>query len=242
MSAKRSSDPSSRASRRRLVVRGVAAAVLLFAAGVTPLSVSSSQAQSAAEAKDVHGASTGDTLHGQRIFADQGCGRCHGSQGEGLAATGSDAPMPPLRATTLSLPSFVQLVRVPRSRMPPYTPQQVSDSDLADVYVFLHSAAATATPQPSTVANAGDGQRLFARYGCAECHLSRGQGSRVTGARVGPPAIPLSAFITYVRRPTGEMPPYTQKVVSDTELADMYAFLQTAPQPPSWKSIPLLNP
>ena len=37
------------------------------------------------------------------------------------------------------------------------------------------------------------------------------------------------------------MPPYTSKVVSDSELADIYAFLQSLPQPPAAKSIPLLN-
>jgi ubiquinol-cytochrome c reductase cytochrome c subunit len=49
------------------------------------------------------------------------------------------------------------------------------------------------------------------------------------------------AFSKYVRQPTGEMPPYTAKVVSDQELADLYAFLQSIPAPPSAKSIPLLN-
>jgi hypothetical protein len=37
------------------------------------------------------------------------------------------------------------------------------------------------------------------------------------------------------------MPPYTAKVVSDQELADMYAFLQSLPHPPSVESIPLLK-
>jgi len=37
------------------------------------------------------------------------------------------------------------------------------------------------------------------------------------------------------------MPPYTVKVVSDKELADIYAFLQSISQPPAVKSIPLLN-
>jgi hypothetical protein len=37
------------------------------------------------------------------------------------------------------------------------------------------------------------------------------------------------------------MPPYTQKVVSDAELVDIYAFLQSLPQPTDPKNIPLLN-
>jgi hypothetical protein len=39
----------------------------------------------------------------------------------------------------------------------------------------------------------------------------------------------------------GEMPPYTAKVVSDQDLADIYAFLQSLPRPPDPKSIRLLN-
>jgi hypothetical protein len=42
-----------------------------------------------------------------------------------------------------------------------------------------------------------------------------------------------------VRKPTGEMPPYTAKVVSDQELADIYAFLKSRPHPPAAKELPL---
>jgi mono/diheme cytochrome c family protein len=45
----------------------------------------------------------------------------------------------------------------------------------------------------------------------------------------------------YVRKPTGGMPPYTAKVMSDQELADIYAFLQSRPHPPSAKNIPILK-
>jgi hypothetical protein len=37
------------------------------------------------------------------------------------------------------------------------------------------------------------------------------------------------------------MPPYTAKAVSDQDVVDIYAFLQTIPAPPPAKSIPLLN-
>jgi len=95
--------------------------------------------------------------------------------------------------------------------------------------------------QATVAADATKGQRLFGQYGCSECHLSKGQGARTTGARLGPPQIPQLAFVNYVREPTGDMPPYTRKTVSDEELADMYAFLQSVPPTPSWKTIPLLN-
>jgi len=37
------------------------------------------------------------------------------------------------------------------------------------------------------------------------------------------------------------MPPYTAKVVSDAELADIRAYLASIPEPQSSKNIPLLN-
>jgi hypothetical protein len=37
------------------------------------------------------------------------------------------------------------------------------------------------------------------------------------------------------------MPPFTEKVVSDAELADIYAFLQSRPRPKPVSEIPLLN-
>jgi mono/diheme cytochrome c family protein len=37
------------------------------------------------------------------------------------------------------------------------------------------------------------------------------------------------------------MPPYTAKVVSDTDMADIYAYVQTRTTPPAVQSIPLLR-
>jgi ubiquinol-cytochrome c reductase cytochrome c subunit len=51
----------------------------------------------------------------------------------------------------------------------------------------------------------------------------------------------FAAFSKYVRQPTNQMPPYTTKVVTDAELADIYAFLQSLPQPPAVDGIPLLK-
>jgi hypothetical protein len=37
------------------------------------------------------------------------------------------------------------------------------------------------------------------------------------------------------------MVPYTAKILTDQELADIYAFLLTIPAPPAVNTIPLLN-
>ncbi len=89
--------------------------------------------------------------------------------------------------------------------------------------------------------NPESGRRLYVSYGCYECHGFEGQGGGSAGPRIGPDPIPLSALIAYVREPAREMPPYTDKVVSDKELSDIYAFLKSRPNPPTASSNPLLH-
>jgi mono/diheme cytochrome c family protein len=37
------------------------------------------------------------------------------------------------------------------------------------------------------------------------------------------------------------MPPYMEAILSNEDLADIYAYLQTIPKPADYKSTPLLN-
>jgi hypothetical protein len=53
--------------------------------------------------------------------------------------------------------------------------------------------------------------------------------------------LPYAGFARYVRRPTNQMPPYTEKVLPDADLASMHAFLASRPAPPAAQSIPLLK-
>lgn len=192
-------------------------------------------AQSGAAAK-------GNPQSGKTAYENLGCNRCHGSQGEGLPGSGQNPGIPRLASTSLPLTDFLRQVRKPKGLMPPFSSKQASDADVADIYAYMQSmkpmeAAAAATPGNTT-----NGERLFQSDGCYECHGLRGQGSSSTGAtRLGPPRIPLSAFIAYVREPSGEMPPYAAKAVSDKDLEEIYNFLRSIPPPPPSKSIPLLN-
>jgi len=87
--------------------------------------------------------------------------------------------------------------------------------------------------------NADSGKRVFLKDGCYECHGTVGQGG--VGPRLTPPAIALPTLTAIVRKGVGGMPPYSAKVLSDAELADIHAYLETIPAPPPTKSIPLLN-
>ncbi len=89
--------------------------------------------------------------------------------------------------------------------------------------------------------NAENGKRLFTAAGCYECHDRQGQGGTGTGPRLAPNPIAFAAFVHQCRQPADQMPPYTSKVLSDAELQDIYAFLQSIPKPPPASSIPLLQ-
>jgi mono/diheme cytochrome c family protein len=182
---------------------------------------------------------------GQAMYAKAGCETCHGANGQGTAAG------PRIAGTTRQLPAFVAYVRKPTGTMPPQGAQVVSDRALADIFAFLRSAPSTLAgrvlPDPANqnasapAGRAEAGAALYAKIGCYQCHSNQAQGGQA-GPRLGPDPIPFARFSQYVRNPTGDMPPYTEKVLSNPELADIYAFVQTRPRPPAVNSIPQLAP
>jgi ubiquinol-cytochrome c reductase cytochrome c subunit len=87
--------------------------------------------------------------------------------------------------------------------------------------------------------NADNGKRVFLKDGCYECHGTVAQGG--TGPRLTPPAIALPTLTAVARKGVGGMPPYSAKVLSDAELSDIHAYLESIPAPPPAKSIALLN-
>src|SRR5215472_6075650 len=97
---------------------------------------------------------------------------------------------------------------------------------VAAIACVLHAQ----TQAPS--GNAQKGKQLFQNYGCYQCHGREAQGGAGTGPRLAPKPIPYAALSKYVRQPTGQMPPYTRRVVSDEDLTDIYAFLTGQPDPP----------
>ncbi|PWU05028.1 MAG: hypothetical protein C5B51_15810 [Terriglobia bacterium] len=88
--------------------------------------------------------------------------------------------------------------------------------------------------------NAENGKRLFLRDGCWQCHGYAGQGGR-DGARIAATALNAQGLIRYVRRPAGAMPAFSEKVATDQELTDIWAYLKSMAAPKPAKDIPLLN-
>jgi mono/diheme cytochrome c family protein len=102
------------------------------------------------------------------------------------------------------------------------------------------SLVALAQSQSVPSGNADNGKRLFLSKGCWECHGFAGQGGR-DGARIGATSLTVQGVIRYVRRPTGAMPAFTDKVITDQELTDIYAYLKSLPPVKAAKDVPLLN-
>jgi mono/diheme cytochrome c family protein len=111
--------------------------------------------------------------------------------------------------------------------------------------VLFAVMAITALAQTKTadtkVGDDANGKRLFERNGCYQCHGYWGQGGNA-GARLAQTRLPFAAFSAFVRNPpSGSMPPFRAKVMSDQELADVYAYIKSIPEPKPAKDIPLLN-
>ena len=94
------------------------------------------------------------------------------------------------------------------------------------------AASSAVQNPPSPVGHADHGKAIYAAYGCYECHNYAANGG-AAGPRLAPRPLAFEQFSKYVRKPSGEMPPYTRKVVSDADLADIYAYLLTIPAPPA---------
>jgi len=94
--------------------------------------------------------------------------------------------------------------------------------------------------QEPVAGNASNGKQLFEKDGCYECHGYAAQGGR-DGARLAATAMNAQSFSRYVRRPSGAMPAFTVKVLSDQELLDIYAYVKGLPAATPATDIPLLN-
>jgi mono/diheme cytochrome c family protein len=173
----------------------------------------------------------GDPAAGRTAYAQSGCSVCHGAEGGGTTAG------PSLTQAALTSDAFVAFVRRPVRSMPAYPADVISDRVLADMFAYLAQAAAAALP----AGQATRGAELFVATGCFQCHANQAQGG-MHGPRIGPDPISWPRFAWYVRHPSATMPPYTEEVLPDAALRDVYAFLEALPQPPDPSRIPLLAP
>lgn len=96
----------------------------------------------------------------------------------------------------------------------------------------------------SSALAAGDaerGKQLMGQIGCWQCHGYEGQGG-AAGPRIANTQLPEDGLIAFVHSTNSAMPPFSEKIVSDQQLSDIYAYLQSRPKPADPKTIPLLQP
>src|SRR5438105_11623998 len=110
------------------------------------------------------------------------------------------------------------------------------------IVLYLAAFSIIAAPQNGAApsGNVANGKVLFTKIGCFQCHGYAGQGGRA-GARIVPTDLKVQDLIRYVRRPPGDMPAYTAKIVSDQELTDIYAYIKSFPPPKAVNDIRLLS-
>ncbi len=107
------------------------------------------------------------------------------------------------------------------------------------VFALLLMPALVLAAEPA--GNAAKGKEIYTKVGCWQCHGREAQGGGYVGPRLAPDPIPLEGIAAYIRHPAGDMPPYTTKVLSESELRDIYAFLKSVPPPRPAASIAILK-
>ena len=111
------------------------------------------------------------------------------------------------------------------------------------VALAVFAASLFASSAALAAGDATKGKAAFIKNGCWQCHAFAGEGSILSsgGKVIARTELPLDAFKSFVRTTNRGMPPFSVKLVSDADLDDIYAYLQSLPKPADPKSIKLLD-
>ncbi|MEQ1579344.1 MAG: cytochrome c [Steroidobacteraceae bacterium] len=111
---------------------------------------------------------------------------------------------------------------------------------LASLLLVVSLGAGAQSPGPAAPAgNAVRGKVSFFKVGCYQCHGGEAQGSPYsTAPRLGPAALPFAAFSLFTRKPRLQMPPYSPEILSDADLADIYAYVTSRAAPVALDKLP----
>jgi len=114
---------------------------------------------------------------------------------------------------------------------------------LTAVVLTISGSALTARAQDAPPGDAAAGRGLYLKTGCFYCHGRAGQGGAYNREAPAPAktAMPFVGFKFQLRSPGGDMPAYVEAVMSDKDVADIYAFLQSLPARRDAKDIAILN-
>jgi mono/diheme cytochrome c family protein len=105
------------------------------------------------------------------------------------------------------------------------------------------AALAVAQAQDAPRGDAASGKRLYLADGCFTCHGRSGQGGayNTPAPILAHTAMPFDGFKGQVRNPINDMPAYPAAILSDKDIADIYAFVESLSGPRAPKDFPILN-
>jgi mono/diheme cytochrome c family protein len=111
------------------------------------------------------------------------------------------------------------------------------------IAALLVALGTPAWAQEVSKGDAANGKKVYLADGCYQCHGRVGQGGLMTGPApvLAQTKMPYGAFQRQLRSPINDMPPYPQNLLSEKEVADIYAYLQSLPGRRPVKDIPMLN-
>jgi mono/diheme cytochrome c family protein len=103
-------------------------------------------------------------------------------------------------------------------------------------------AAATAGAQDAPPGDVTKGKQVYLSDHCFTCHGRAGQGGALNGPapRLAKTIVPFDGFKGQIRNPSHDMPAYPDAILSDQQVADIYAYLQTLSGPLPAKDIPAI--
>jgi mono/diheme cytochrome c family protein len=101
----------------------------------------------------------------------------------------------------------------------------------------------SARAQDTAPGDAAEGKRLFVATGCFLCHGRAGEGGALNGPApiLAKTQLPFEGFAGQLRQPVNDMPAYSEQVMSEKQIADIYAFVQSLPGPRPIKDVPILS-
>jgi mono/diheme cytochrome c family protein len=109
--------------------------------------------------------------------------------------------------------------------------------------IAFGAAAVSARAQDAPAGDAARGKKIYLADGCFLCHGRVGQGGGYNGPvpALAQTELPFEPFKLQLRQPAEEMPAYSAAVISDEQIADIYAFVRSLQGRRDPKSIAILN-
>ena len=116
-------------------------------------------------------------------------------------------------------------------------------------FILLAAAAVSASGNGTVLAqdapqgDVANGKRLYLAQGCFTCHGRSGQGGALNGPApsLAKTEMPFDGFVAELRDPANDMPAYSKALLSDQDIADIYAYVESLPGPRPAKDFPMLN-